>query len=515
MHLDSEQAPARRRCLRPTNPRWTWLSCAMLVVATEGCSAQSPLAPDTNAAVIQSATDVATGNGSAQLFADAERLTSLRNREGEDWASFLGPRGDGTSSERGVAPENWSPAPPLVWQMKLGVGYAAPAIAEQRLYQFDRFGNDERLTCFDAYSAKEIWRHATTVDYDDMYGYNNGPRCSPVVDESRVYTYGVAGQLNCVDAGTGELIWSKDTVDEYSVVQNFFGVASSPVVFNDLLLVMVGGSTPESLQLPPGRLADVRPAGSAVVAFDKRTGQEVYRVGNDLASYASLAVQELHGKPTGLAFLRGGLFGWEPQTGAPLFDYPWRAEILESVNAAMPVVADNQILVSEAYEIGSALLQVDPSAAGGFSIDEVRADAGRRSQQSFRAHWSTPVLIDGYLYGCSGRNQPDSDFRCVRLSDGEVQWADRRHERSSVLAIDGYLIVLGEYGRLELIRPTPDKLEVLKEIDFSDSVSITAANGEAVPVQLAYPCWAAPILSHGLLYVRDQDQLLCFDLFAN
>ncbi len=434
--------------------------------------------------------------------ANAQTPTIGTRSVGEDWPAFLGPRGDGTSSETGVQPGLWKPHPPIKWTMKLGVSYGGPTIAKGRLLQFDRFGDAERLTCYNAETAAELWQAETTVEYEDMYGYNNGPRCSPIVDGDFVYTYGVTGQLTCWQLLNGKKLWQKDTLKEYGVVQNFFGVASTPYVFKDLLLVMIGGSPTASQFVPAGRLDQVKPNGSAVVAFNKLTGQEVYRVGNDLASYTSMTVRELNGKPTGLAFLRSGLLAWEPESGRELFQFPWRAKMMESVNAALPVTRGNQVLISEAYEIGSSLL-----AVGAGKPKPVWQDAGALRKHAFRAHWSTPVWVGDYLYGCSGRNQPDADFRCIRMSDGKLQWAERRHERSSVLLVDGYLIVLGEYGRLELVKANPQKFDVvaaanLEQIaDPSDQKSL-----------LKYPCWAAPVLSHGLLYVRGADRLVCMEL---
>ena len=452
-----------------------------------GCAAEPPAA--------EPPARVATGESRSELKATAR---------GEDWPSFLGLRGDGTSEETGIEPGLWAPHPPVVWTVDLGVSYGGPAISEGRLFQFDRFGSEERVRCLDAESGRLIWQWGAPVDYEDMYGYNNGPRCAPIVDGNRVFTYGVAGRLSCLNATNGQLEWTKDLVEEYGVTQNFFGVASSPFVYEDLLLVMVGGS-PAGERPPAHRLDLAKPSGSAIVAFDKTSGAEVYRIGDDLASYSSVTVRNLAGKPTGLAFLRSGLLAWSPRTGKPLFEFPWRASILESVNAAMPVTAGNRVWISETYEIGSVLLEVNEQ----FDPQVIWQDSGSRRDQAFRAHWSTPVLVDGYLYGCSGRNQPDSDFRCVDFDTGKVQWFDRRHERSSLLSIDGYLIVLGEYGRLELIRPNPTQLDVVEEADLHAQVDPR----DERPL-LEYPCWAAPVVSHGLLYVRGKDKLVCMQLIS-
>lgn len=426
---------------------------------------------------------------------------------GEDWPSFLGPRGDGSSSETGLTPSVWTPIPQLRWMLPLGVSYGAPTIANGRLYQFDRYDDAERLTCYEAESGRELWYWEQEVRYDDRYGYNNGPRCSPIIDQGRVFLYGVTGNLSCIDAESGQHYWSRDLNTEYGVVPNFFGVASNPCVHGNLLLVMVGGSTPATRGLPTERLADVRPNGTAVVAFDKTSGQEVYRVGDGLASYASLAVHPIAGREIGLAFLREGLLGWEPTTGEVLFQYPWRAPMLESVNAALPVVVDSNVLISEAYEVGSAYLDLTSISNG--QPTTIWRDGGPRNRCRFRAHWATPIAIDGYLYGCSGRNGPDTDFRCVQLSDGKVMWTDRDRDRqrSSLLLVDGYLIVLGETGTLELIRPNPEKIEVLARADLNQIRDPTSKR----PL-LDAPCWAAPVLSHGLLYLRGNNTLVCLDL---
>jgi len=440
-----------------------------------------------------------------QLAAQAPLAPAPPKRvAGEDWPSFLGPRSDGTSAERTLDPSRWKPIPPIVWTLPLGVSYGAPTISNGQLFLFERIGEMEQLTCYEVETAKQLWKFGQKVQYDDMFGYNNGPRCSPIVDGERVYLYGVTGRLSCVDVQSGELKWARDLNQEYGVVPNFFGVASNPCIFENLVLVMVGGSTPETRLLPTERLAQVKPNGTAIVAFDKLSGQEVYRVGQDLASYSSVLVKDIEGKPTGLAFLREGLLAWEPKTGKELFSSPWRAPMLESVNAALPLVSQNRILISEAYEVGSALLEIQQGVP-----TVVWQDGGPRNRCRFRAHWSTPVIVDGYLYGCSGRNGPDTDFRCVRLSDGEVMWTDRSYDRqrSSLILVDGYLIVLGENGLVELVEPNTEKMNILASANLAEVLD--QASGQPL---LEYPCWAAPVLSHGLLFVRGNQRLVCVDL---
>lgn len=435
-----------------------------------------------------------------------QAVSDLRTRtSGSDWGQFLGPNGNGTSSEKGIR-KNWSMDPPkIVWTKKLGTSYGIGATSKGRYFQFCRYQNAERLTCYNAETGALLWNWEAPVEYSDMYGYNNGPRTSPVVDEERVYVFGVAGRLACLEAMTGRLIWEKQTNDEYHVVPNFFGVGSTPIVVGDLLWVMIGGSDEEKAKnVLPGDLSEVEGNGTGVVAFDKFSGKEVYRCSRELASYASpVATPQLRAQGVDLLFLmRGGLLGINGEKGTETFFEPWRSSTLESVNAACPVVNGNEILISETYSIGSQLLKLEQG-----KVSSVWKDVGRQRDQAFRAHWATPILVDGYLYGCSGRNQPDADLRCIRWEDGKVMWAVRTHERMSLLHVDGHFVVLGEEGRLLLMKVNPEKPEVVGELDLY----ATKDPVDGGPL-LSAPCWAAPMLSHGLLYLRGNDRVVCMEL---
>ncbi len=318
----------------------------------------------------------------------------------------------------------------MVWSAKVGTGYSPGVVRYGRYFQFDRYGNVERLTCLNAETGKLIWKWESPVEYVDMYGYNNGPRTSPVVDDENVYVFGVAGTLAALRIKDGSVVWKRDTNADYGVIQNFFGVGSSPIVYNDLLLAMIGGSPAQSALVPQGNLDGVRPNGTGMVAFDKRTGKEMFRVGNYLASYSSPIVARFDDQDWCLALMREGLLMFEPANGSHEIFFPWRASILESVNAAWPVVLpENQIFISETYEIGSALLQFDGKTLKPLWTDKQTA----KKQRAFRAHWATPVYHHGFLFGCSGRNEPDADYRSVAVADGTIQWTHRSRDRSTTL----------------------------------------------------------------------------------
>jgi len=455
-----------------------------------GCDQSSPTAGEPGLTMVTRTSGDAPPVDSASLWT---------RTAGEDWPRFLGTTFDGKSTETGIRTDWSGDALPVVWSMPVGTSYGIGAVADGRYFQHERVGDVERLRVVRAESGQPLWQDDLPVRYEDLYGYNNGPRDTPAIAGDKVVTYGVAGRLACRDVVTGKVNWTIDTNAKYGVIQNFFGVGCSPLVHDGKVIVMVGGSPAEDASLPPGRLDRVSPNGSALVAFDLQTGNEIWKVGDDLASYSSPRIMTVGGVTLALIFARDALLAVDVASGKVLWEYPHRARILESVNSIVPVVSGNRVLISECYEVGAVMLEV---TANGYK--EIWKDPSNRRQQSLRAHWATPIVVGDWLFGCSGRNEPDSDLRCIRWDSGEVAWSDGRRSRSSLMYVDGHFVVLDETGLMQLIKVNPDKLEVITEIDLG----IPGRNRQP----LGSPYWAAPALSHGLLYVRGSERVLCLEL---
>ena len=200
---------------------------------------------------------------------------------------------------------------------------------------------------------------------------------------------------------------------------------------------MVGGSPEESKKIPKGKLNLVKPNGSAIVALDRKTGKEVYRFGDDLASYTSLRIVDMHGQKVALAWMRESLFVFSPDDGSVLFKFKWRARKLESVNASTPVVSGNRIYIGESYQKGGVVLEVDEK----WETTTLWSDDGKRDK-SLAPHWNTPVLHEGFLYGCNGEKTGTAKFTCVEFATGEVKWSVPRLGRTSATFCDGHLIVI-------------------------------------------------------------------------
>jgi len=426
----------------------------------------------------------------------------------EDWPRLLGSRANGISTETGLL-EKWPIAgPPVIWDKTIGTGYGAPSVRGERLVLHHRLADQEIVECFEASTGKSLWRYGYPSNFMDPYGYNNGPRGSPLLTSDRCYTFGAEGKLVCLDLKSGQLVWQRDTAKEWEIPLAFFGVGSSPILEGDLLLVMVGGQP-----------------NSGVVAFDPATGKTVWQsVGEKnwqgqpmigwpgerevkwnrfekQASYSTPVATTVNGKRQVLCLMRQGLVSVEPKTGDVNFSFWFRSRLNDSVNASSPVVVGDLVFISAAYyKVGSVLLKIKPD---GRSVEEVWRST------ALETHWNTPVHHEGYLYAFSGRNEPDARFRCVELKTGKVMWERDEHwashstltpsvyGRGSCLMAEGKLIVLGEGGLLGLFKINPKGDEELSRFQVPG---------------LHYPCWAAPILAHKKLYLRAEDKLICLNL---
>ena len=394
--------------------------------------------------------------------------------------------------------------PKLVWEMKKGTGYSSPAISGDRLVMFHRVGNEERVECLHRETGERYWKFGYPTHFEDRYGYNNGPRASPIIDGDHVYTYGAEGKLHCLKLETGQVYWKRDLPAEFKVPHDFFGVASTPLIEGDLLIVNVGA-----------------PGGPTVAAFDKKTGKVVWSAGDKWGpSYSSPVPANVNGKRRVFVFAggesnppTGGLLSIDPQNGAVDFSFLWRSKSYESVNAASPVIVGNQVFISASYKTGGAMLNLLPD--GGQSV--------AWSSQDMSTHFNTAIYKDGYLYGFDGRNEPDASLACLDWKTGKVMWRVNpeweetlvvdgvQHRqtlgtfRGTLLWVDGKFLCLGEMGHLLWMDLTPQGYKELARTWLF----------------AARETWALPVLSHGLLYVgqnsrdvvrRESPRLLCYDL---
>ncbi len=384
-----------------------------------------------------------------------------------DWPQFLGPTRDGRYAGKPLARVWPDGTPREIWRTRVGQGLAGPVVAGDRLILFHRERSREVVEAWDVHSGQPEWRYEYATTYRDDFGFDEGPRSVPVVAGGRVFTFGAQGQLHAVDLETGEGVWSVDTKKRFSFRKGFFGAAGSPLVEDGRVIANVGG----------------REAG--IVAFAAETGEVLWTSTRDEASYSSPVGATFGGVRHAVFFTRNGVVGLDSATGRVRFQRRWHSRLGASVNAATPLVIDDLIFVSASYGTGAGLFRVEGAElAELWSSDDILSN-----------HYATSVYHDGYLYGYHGRQEYNPSFRAVELRTGEVQWNESRFRSGTVTLAGDLLVIVRETGELLLAEASPDTFQPL-------------ARAQVLPSVIR----AYPALANGLLYVRNENTLVCLDL---
>jgi outer membrane protein assembly factor BamB len=384
-----------------------------------------------------------------------------------DWPQFLGPSRNGVYSGPALA-DNWGAnGPKVVWRKQVGQGFAGPAVVGNRVILFHRVGNEEVLESLDAATGNSTWRYAYPTRYRDDFGFDEGPRSVPVVADGVIYTFGAEGQLHAVDLAKGTKIWSEDTMKRFGVPKGFFGAAGSPLVEGGRVIANVGGDK------------------AGIVAFEAKTGKVLWTATDDDASYSSGVAATIGGRRLGVFLTRDSLVGLDPASGMIQFQRRWRARLAASVNAASPIIVGDQIFVSAQYGPGAGVLRVNGSQLTDvWTSDDVLSN-----------HYATSVFYNGYLYGFHGRQEFGPSFRAVEFQTGSVKWSQEQFRAGSVLLAGDRLLITREAGELILAPASPQAFKPLARAQILQGV-----------------LRPYPALADGMLYVRNENTLLCLDL---
>jgi outer membrane protein assembly factor BamB len=274
---------------------------------------------------------------------------------------------------------------------------------------------------------------------------------------------------HCLDLKTGAVIWAVDTAARFDTEPGFFGRLSSPLIHGELLLLNVGGKN-----------------NAGIVALKLEDGATAWGATDHEASYSSPTLFEHGGKTRAVFFTRNGLTVLDPDTGAVLADRYFRSAQHASVNAATPLVHNGRIFATTSYDVGAGFFA--------FTGDELKTIWA--NDQTLSSQYATPLLHEGYLYGFHGRVDFASDqLRCVELATGKGAWGDNDTRNGSVLLAGDKLLILEDTGRLTIAEPSAENFKPLAR------ATVLGRDGRA-----------APALSNGFLYARDQEKLICLDL---
>jgi outer membrane protein assembly factor BamB len=385
-------------------------------------------------------------------------------RDDRTFPQFLGPNRDATLPGVRLARAWGSGGPAVVWRQEIGKGWSGFAVAHGLAVTLEERDGREAVIAWTLDTGVPRWSRTIGGGFSSAMG-GDGPRATPAIEGGRVYALGASGTLTALDLASGRVLFARDVLAENGARRPEHGVAASPLVVDDVVVVLAGG-----------------PGGRSLVAYDKLTGERRWSGGDDPAAYSSPRLATLGGVRQIVVLTLDHLSGHDARTGAVLWRDPWpeRAE-----KVSQPVLLEgDRVFVSAGYGVGGRLIQVSRDAAGAWS-----AEVRWRSPQ-LKAKFTQVVAHGGFLYGLD-----EGVLVCLDPQGGERRWKSGRYGHGQVLLAGGLLIVQAEDGEVALVEPGPERPVELARFP--------AVSGRA---------WATPALAGDLLLVRGDTEAACFRL---
>ncbi len=408
------------------------------------------------------------------------------------WANWRGP-GTLSIAWHAELPDKWPEQLKPDWQVELGTGWSSPVVGEGRVFITDRQGDVERVLAVDAQTGSILWRCTNAVDFEPHAvgrRHGNGPKATPVVDSGHVYSLGIAGWLQCIDARTGKRLWHVHLPARYGRLQPLpggrayvngeqnvvvpvgqklgapvplFGYTGSPTVDGQRLIVQVGGAR-----------------GATVMALDKQTGAELWRALDDHVSYSSPVVAELAGVRQVIVMTGSRVVGLRIDNGQLLWEHPFQIQYDESIST--PTVAGDLVLVTGDSRPLTAL--------------RITREGDRWRKQlawendDLSSYLSSMVATGDYVFGMND----DGQLACVRLRDGQTLWSGGNHGYyCSPVAVGDKLLGLNEAGELLVLQAATDAYRPLALVQLTDE-----------------PTWTVPAMVGRRVFVRSRSMLQGF-----
>lgn len=406
----------------------------------------------------------------AILFITGVLGTSLTVRAG-DWPQFLGPNRDGISEETGLIEAFGDDGPTVTWRVDAGEGMSGLAITDGVIYTLTQRDGKQWATALSAATGEQAWERELAPAYENAMG--DGPRATPAVADDAVYVFTGEGILAALSRDDGSVLWSADTVKSLRGKVADYGMASSPLIVGDVVVVTVGAPT------------------ATVAAYDRNSGEPRWTAGSGIpAGYSSPSLLTINEREQVVVFAGSELLGIAPDDGEVLWSYPYETDF--NCNIATPLAVDGKVFISCGENHGSVLLSIDGGDAA--AVTEEWTSLGPRSVM--HNEWQTSILLDGYLYGFDniGSAGAVTHLACLEAATGERQWQQQRFGKGNMIAADGKLWITTMDGELVIVRANPEKFE---ELDRAPLFSSTRQ---------------APALSDGVLYLRTDDEILAVDI---
>jgi outer membrane protein assembly factor BamB len=404
-----------------------------------------------------------TANGSIEANSDHSQPLAL---EPGDWPGFRGPAANG--EVRGVRiATDWKSNPPrIVWRQRIGPAWSSMAVVGGRLFTQEQRGEAEAVICLDAATGREIWAHEDATRFWEAVS-GAGPRATPAFADGRLYTLGAKGRLNCLDAATGRCVWSHNIADDSGAEVPLWAFSGSPLATRGMVVAFAGGQGEKQL-----------------LAYEAATGAPAWSVPAGQLSYSSPQLVSIDGMPQILILDDRGLVSVSPESGALLWEYS--APIPgapRSVEAS--AVGPSQILIATEAGIGMVLLDVQRD-------DEKWSVSASETSNNFKPAFSDFVVHNGFVYGFDS-----AIFACADYRTGKRQWKQGRYGHGQVLLLadQELLLIQAESGEVVLLAANPERLE--------ERGRFQAIDGKT---------WNHPAIVRGRLFVRNAEEIACYDL---
>jgi len=418
-------------------------------------------------------------------------LSGLPGARADEWPQWRGPRRDGVWRETGIVERFKDNALSFRWRAPVGPGYAGPAVAGGRVFLLDRQAarNAERVVALDARTGKGLWTHEYPCRYRGV-SYDSGPRCTPTVDEGKVYALGTMGHLHCLDAERGNVIWSKDYVKDFGARIPTWGIASAPLIDGERLIALVGGRD-----------------GATVVALRKDTGSEIWRaLPEQSIGYAPPIIIERGGARQIIVWTPERVVSVDPANGKVFWQEPFTSK--EGLSVGTPVLDGDRLLVSAFYN-GTLML--------GLAADRPAASVlwrGRSSSEmepetdGLHSLISTPLVKGEFIYGVCSYGA----LRCLRAGTGERVWAtyeatgNGRWWNAFIVAQGDREFLANEQGDLIIARLTPEGYREISRAKLLDPTN-RALRRDVV--------WSHPAFAYRHIFARNDREIVCASLAAD
>lgn len=383
------------------------------------------------------------------------------------WNGFRGPNRDGRYDEQLIR-TNW-PATGLrlLWRQPCGGGYASFAVAAGLAFTIEQRRENEVVVAYDVETGREVWTQSWPAQYREYYS-GGGPRATPAYANGQVYALGATGELRCLEAATGKIVWAKNILTDTAASEPTYGVSTSPLVVGDKLIVLTGAER-----------------GESVMCYNRHDGKKIWAALDDATGYASPMLVQLGGEPQLVICAATNTIGLRLADGAERWRVPWRVNN-EQMPIAQPVaLGTNRFLLSAGYFTGCIAFEVLP-VGDGFTTKQLWRNKNLKNK------FSSSVFADGFIYGL------DEDIlTCLDAATGERRWKDGRYGYGQMILASGHLVVLCGDGDLALVATTPERHE--------ERARFPAIHGKT---------WNHPALSAGRLLVRNGAEMACFEVAA-